>query len=260
MEDGVTIGQLLAIILTGLGIVLVEPNPAVAATYTYTVSAGTPSFGVNAGNDEFVQGGRAVFHPATGHTAAPGKTLDATAPGVSLVPGDIIDVTFPFGAYPAPPNIFAETFFVSLWDGNIFGSTQYSANFTVNGVGLGTIASYDFQGYQYAERTLQSTEGEDMIPQIQSMQVLVTLLEPYSVNRIEGQFVQSFNEVSVSSPVPLPSSIILQLGGLIGVVRDENDLHEFQLGDDRVEVTDLIIGRVRVAGRLIRTAPPEKIK
>jgi len=43
-------------------------------------------------------------------------------------------------------------------------------------------------------------------------------------------------------------------------VRDEDDLPEPQLGDDGVEVTDLIVGGVRVAGRLIRTAPPEKIK
>jgi hypothetical protein len=33
-----------------------------------------------------------------------------------------------------------------------------------------------------------------------------------------------------------------------------------QLGDDGVEVTNLIVGGVRVAGRLIRAAPPEKIK
>jgi len=45
-----------------------------------------------------------------------------------------------------------------------------------------------------------------------------------------------------------------------GVVRNEDDLPEPQLGDDGVEVTDLIVGGVGVAGRLIRTAPPEKIK
>jgi len=45
-----------------------------------------------------------------------------------------------------------------------------------------------------------------------------------------------------------------------GVVRDEDGLPEPELGDDSVEVTDLIVGGVRVAGRLIRTAPPEKIK
>jgi hypothetical protein len=43
-------------------------------------------------------------------------------------------------------------------------------------------------------------------------------------------------------------------------VRDEDGLPEPELGDDSVEVTDLIVGGVRVAGRLIRTAPPEKIK
>ena len=43
-------------------------------------------------------------------------------------------------------------------------------------------------------------------------------------------------------------------------MRDEDDLPEPQLGDDGVEVTDLIVGGVRVAGRLIRTAPSEKIK
>ena len=45
-----------------------------------------------------------------------------------------------------------------------------------------------------------------------------------------------------------------------GVVRHEDDLAEPQLGDDGVEVTDLIVGGVRVAGWLIRTAPPEEIK
>jgi hypothetical protein len=42
-------------------------------------------------------------------------------------------------------------------------------------------------------------------------------------------------------------------------VRNEDDLPEPELGDDGVEVTDLIVGGVRVAGRLIRTAPTEKI-
>src|SRR6476661_4010147 len=45
-----------------------------------------------------------------------------------------------------------------------------------------------------------------------------------------------------------------------GVMRDEDDLPEPQLGDHGVEVTDLIVGGVRVAGRLIRAAPSEKIK
>jgi hypothetical protein len=39
-------------------------------------------------------------------------------------------------------------------------------------------------------------------------------------------------------------------------VRDEGDLLKPQLGDDRIQVTDLIGGGIRV----IRTAPPEKIK
>jgi hypothetical protein len=43
-------------------------------------------------------------------------------------------------------------------------------------------------------------------------------------------------------------------------VRDENDRPELQLCEDGVEVADLIVGGVRVGGRLIRTAPPEKIK
>src|SRR6516225_7836146 len=55
---------------------------------------------------------------------------------------------------------------------------------------------------------------------------------------------------------PVPS----RWPGARGVVRDEDDLPEPQLGDDGVEVTDLIVGGVRVAGRLIRPAPPEKIK
>jgi hypothetical protein len=36
-------------------------------------------------------------------------------------------------------------------------------------------------------------------------------------------------------------------------MRDEDDLSEPELGDDGVKVTDLIVGGVRVAGRLIRT-------
>jgi hypothetical protein len=43
-------------------------------------------------------------------------------------------------------------------------------------------------------------------------------------------------------------------------VRDEDDRPELQLGDDGVEVADLVVGGVRVAGRLIRIAPPQKIK
>src|SRR5262249_19845340 len=45
-----------------------------------------------------------------------------------------------------------------------------------------------------------------------------------------------------------------------GIVCDESDLPEPQLGDDGVQVTDLIGGGIRIAGRLIRTAPPKKIK
>src|SRR5262245_28232992 len=45
-----------------------------------------------------------------------------------------------------------------------------------------------------------------------------------------------------------------------GIVRDEEDLLEPQLGDDRIQVTDLIVGGVRIAGWLVRTAPPEKIE
>ena len=45
-----------------------------------------------------------------------------------------------------------------------------------------------------------------------------------------------------------------------GVVRDEGDLPEPQLRDDGIQVTDLIGGGIRIAGRLIRTAPPKKIK
>ena len=45
-----------------------------------------------------------------------------------------------------------------------------------------------------------------------------------------------------------------------GVVRDEDDRPELQLCDDGVEVADLIVRGVRVAGRFIRIAPPEKIK
>ena len=43
-------------------------------------------------------------------------------------------------------------------------------------------------------------------------------------------------------------------------MRNEDDLPEPELGDDGVKIPDLIVGGVRVAGRLIRTAPPEKIK
>jgi hypothetical protein len=43
-------------------------------------------------------------------------------------------------------------------------------------------------------------------------------------------------------------------------VRDEDDLPEPELGYDGVKVADLIVGGVRVAGRLIRASPPEKIK
>jgi hypothetical protein len=43
-------------------------------------------------------------------------------------------------------------------------------------------------------------------------------------------------------------------------VRDEGDLPEPQLVDDGIQVTDLIGSGIRVASRLIRTAPPEKIK
>jgi hypothetical protein len=43
-------------------------------------------------------------------------------------------------------------------------------------------------------------------------------------------------------------------------MRDGDDLLKPQLGDDGIEVTDLIRGGIRIAGRLIRTPPPEKIK
>jgi hypothetical protein len=43
-------------------------------------------------------------------------------------------------------------------------------------------------------------------------------------------------------------------------VRDEEDSPEPEWGDDGVEVTDLIVGGVRIARRLIRTAPAEEIK
>ena len=39
---------------------------------------------------------------------------------------------------------------------------------------------------------------------------------------------------------------------------DEDDLPEPQLGDDGVKVTDLIVGRVRVAGRLSELPHPRK--
>src|SRR5512135_2415079 len=45
-----------------------------------------------------------------------------------------------------------------------------------------------------------------------------------------------------------------------GVVRDEEDLLKPQLDDDGIQVTDLIGGGIRIAGWLIRTAPPKKIK
>jgi hypothetical protein len=43
-------------------------------------------------------------------------------------------------------------------------------------------------------------------------------------------------------------------------VRDEDDLLEPQLGDDGIQVTDLVGSGIRIAGWFIRTAPPEKIK
>jgi hypothetical protein len=43
-------------------------------------------------------------------------------------------------------------------------------------------------------------------------------------------------------------------------VRDEEDWLKPQLGDDGIQVTDLIGGGIRIAGWHIRTAPPEKIK
>src|SRR6516162_8827837 len=45
-----------------------------------------------------------------------------------------------------------------------------------------------------------------------------------------------------------------------GVVRDQEDLLKPQLGDDGIEVADLIGGGVSIAGWLIRTAPPKKIE
>ena len=42
------------------------------------------------------------------------------------------------------------------------------------------------------------------------------------------------------------------------VVRDEDDWPELQLCDDGVEVADLIVRGVRVAGRVIRIALPRK--
>src|SRR5262249_4245638 len=42
--------------------------------------------------------------------------------------------------------------------------------------------------------------------------------------------------------------------------RDERDWPEPQLSDDGVPVTDLVGGGIRIAGRLIRTAPPEKVE
>jgi hypothetical protein len=42
-------------------------------------------------------------------------------------------------------------------------------------------------------------------------------------------------------------------------VRNEDDRPELQFCDDGVEVADLIVGGVRVAGRFIRIAPPKKI-
>jgi hypothetical protein len=43
-------------------------------------------------------------------------------------------------------------------------------------------------------------------------------------------------------------------------VRDEEDWLQPQLSDDGIQVTDLIGGGIRIAGWLIRTAPPEEIK
>ena len=45
-----------------------------------------------------------------------------------------------------------------------------------------------------------------------------------------------------------------------GLVRHEEDLLKPQLGDDGIHVTDLIGGSIGIAGWLIRTAPPKKIK
>jgi hypothetical protein len=45
-----------------------------------------------------------------------------------------------------------------------------------------------------------------------------------------------------------------------GVVRDEEDLLKPQLGDDGIQVADLISSGIRIAGWLIRIAPPKKIK
>jgi len=43
-------------------------------------------------------------------------------------------------------------------------------------------------------------------------------------------------------------------------VRDEEDWLKPQLGDDSIQVTDLVGGGIRIARWLIRTAPPKKIK
>jgi hypothetical protein len=43
-------------------------------------------------------------------------------------------------------------------------------------------------------------------------------------------------------------------------VRDKEDLFKPQLGDDGIQVADLIGGRVSVAGWFIGTAPTKKIK
>src|SRR4029450_2726127 len=45
-----------------------------------------------------------------------------------------------------------------------------------------------------------------------------------------------------------------------GVVRDKGDWPQPQLGDDGVQVPDLVVGGIRVGGWLIRFAPPEKVK
>jgi hypothetical protein len=41
---------------------------------------------------------------------------------------------------------------------------------------------------------------------------------------------------------------------------DEEDVLKPQLGDDDIQVADLIGGGIRITGWLIRAAPPKKIK
>jgi hypothetical protein len=43
-------------------------------------------------------------------------------------------------------------------------------------------------------------------------------------------------------------------------VRDKEELLKPELGDDGIQVTDLIGGGIRIARWLIRTPPPKKIK